>query len=128
LVTGVRRLAAMIACALATLALPAAASSAYGAPGALAVAHGSAAVSTPPVAFRGFSRPRGFGSRGFGRRPYGYRGRRSHGILRRIIRAIAIGYLLHLLFTTPGGLLVLVMMIALVMALFRRRRRRAYYY
>lgn len=122
----VRRAALILACTLATLGLPVAAASAYG--GSAVVAHGSPAVSTQPVSFRGFGRSRGFGSpRGFGRRPYGYRGRR-HGIIGRIIRAIAIGYLLHLLFTTPGGLLVLVMMIALVMMLFRRRRRRAYYY
>jgi F0F1-type ATP synthase assembly protein I len=41
------------------------------------------------------------------------------------VRAIAIGYLLHLLFTTPGGLIVLLFLIAgfaLLISRFRRRR------
>jgi hypothetical protein len=69
---------------------------------------------------RGFGRNRGFGSRnrGFGRRG------RGRGIFRSIIRALALGYLLHLLFTTPGGLFVLVLMIIGVMLLVSRFRRR----
>jgi hypothetical protein len=87
---------------------------------------GAAAVHTQQVRFGGFGRSRGFGrpSRGFGR-GYGSR-RRGTGIFRRIVRAIAIGYLLHLLFTTPGGLIVLLFMIfgfALLVSRFRRRRR-----
>jgi hypothetical protein len=78
------------------------------------------------VRFGGFGRSRGFGrSPGIGRGRYGYRSRRGPGIFRRIVRAIAIGYLLHLLFTTPGGLIVLVFMIAgfaLLVSRFRRRR------
>jgi C4-dicarboxylate transporter len=41
------------------------------------------------------------------------------------VRALAIAYLLHLLFTTPGGLIVLLLMVvgfALLMSRFRRRR------
>lgn len=73
------------------------------------------------VGIGGFRRP-GFGSRGRG---FGYRRPgRGRGIFRSIIRALAIGYLLHLLFTTPGGLLVLVLMIGAVLALMSRFRRR----
>jgi hypothetical protein len=77
----------------------------------------------------GFRSP-GFGSRnrGFGSRNRGFGSRRGRGggIFRSIIRALALGYLLHLLFTTPGGLVVLMLMIlavALLMSRFRRRRR-----
>lgn len=69
---------------------------------------------------------RGFGNRGFGSRNRGFGSRRrGGGIFRSIIRALAIGYLLHLLFTTPGGLFVLVLMalaVVLLMSRFRRRR------
>jgi hypothetical protein len=72
---------------------------------------------------------RGFGGRGFGRsRPFPARRYRSHGIARRIIRALAIGYLLHLLFTTPGGLIVLVLIVVLIMLAVRRMRTRRYGY
>jgi F0F1-type ATP synthase assembly protein I len=37
---------------------------------------------------------------------------------------LAIGYLLHLLFTTPGGLIVLVLIVALLMLAIRRMRTR----
>ena len=78
-----------------------------------------------------FGSSRGFGrSPGFGRsrsRPFNQR-RRGTGIFRRIIRALAIGYLLHLLFTTPGGLIVLVFLIGLVMLAMRRLRTRRYSY
>ena len=85
------------------------------------------AVHTQLARFGGFGRPSFGRSRGFGR-GYGYGPRRrSTGIFRRVLRAIAIGYLLHLLFTTPGGLIVLLMMILAVgflMSRFRRRRLR----
>jgi hypothetical protein len=81
------------------------------------------AVHTQLVRFGGFGRPSFGRSRGFGR---GYAPRRrGTGLIHRIVRAIAIGYLLHLLFTTPGGLMVLLVMIvafALLMSRFRRRR------
>lgn len=69
------------------------------------------------------------GSRGFGGRPRygsrGYRGRgRGRGIFRSIIRALAIGYLLHLLFTTPGGNIMLLLLIGGMIFLFMRLRRR----
>jgi hypothetical protein len=97
-----------------------------------AVAHAAPAAAAPQVhtqqvRFGGFGRPSFGRSRGFGRGGYGYGSRRrGTGIFRRIVRAIAIGYLLHLLFTTPGGLIVLVLMIggfALLVSRFRRRRR-----
>lgn len=72
---------------------------------------------------RGFGRSRGFGSRNRG---YGYgrnRGR-GRGIFRSIIRALAVGYLLHLLFTTPGGNIVLLFLLAGIVMLFLRFRRR----
>ena len=75
---------------------------------------------------------RGFGSRGFGSRPrYGnrYRRNRGGGIFRSIIRALAIGYVLHLLFTTPGGnFLLLFIVIGLVFLVMRFRRRTALRY
>ena len=74
----------------------------------------------------GFGRSRGVGGYRPRSRGYPYRGRnRGRGIFRSIIRALAIGYLLHLLFTTPGGLVVLMLMIlgvVLLMSRFRRRR------
>jgi hypothetical protein len=76
-----------------------------------------------------FGTSRGFGrSPSFGRsRPFSRRSR-GHGFLRRIVRAIAIGYLLHLLFTTPGGLIVLVLLVVLVMLAMRRMRSRRFRY
>jgi hypothetical protein len=95
----------------------------------------TASLGAPPVAHKQFARyggrfsGRGFGARGFGRRGLGYRTRRGHGIFRSIVRALAIGYLLHLLFTTPGGLFVLVLMALGVFLLTRRLRRgRVYRY
>jgi F0F1-type ATP synthase assembly protein I len=45
------------------------------------------------------------------------------------LRGLIIGYLLHLLFTTPGGLIVLVLMVLGVLLLLSRLRRgRAYRY
>jgi hypothetical protein len=88
---------------------------------------GAAHVQNVRSGARGFG-GRGFGGRGFGRsRPFSSRRYRSHGIFRRIIRALAIGYLLHLLFTTPGGLIVLVLIVVLIM-LARRMRTRRYGY
>jgi hypothetical protein len=64
-------------------------------------------------------------SRGFGTRPrYGYGRRRGHSIFRSLIRGLVIGYLLHLLFTTPGGNILLLLMIAGIVMLFMRFRRR----
>lgn len=72
---------------------------------------------------RGFfgGRSRGFfgGRRGF----FGGRSR-GRGFFRRVLHALALGYLLHLLFTTPGGLLVLLLMVGLVVWLMSRLRRR----
>jgi hypothetical protein len=62
------------------------------------------------------------------RDPFCGQGARSHGILRRIVRALAIGYLLHLLFTTPGGLIVLVLIVVLLMLAVRRIRTRRFGY
>jgi hypothetical protein len=102
------------------------------APPAFADTGGS--ISSAPAAHTQFARfggggfrSRGFGSRGFGSR--GFRPRPGRGIFRSILRALAIGYLLHLLFTTPGGLLVLVLMVlAVVMLMSRFRRRRSLRY
>jgi Flp pilus assembly protein TadB len=110
----------LLACvALLTLAPPALAQSAPPA-ASPSVAH------TQLARFGGFG-GRGFGTRGrgFGTRSRGFRSHRGRGIFRSILRALAIGYLLHLLFTTPGGLLVLLLMIVgvvLLMSRFRRRR------
>jgi hypothetical protein len=110
----------LIAClALVALAPPASAQTAPAVAGAVPQIH------TQQVRFGGFGRPSFGRSRGFGRGRYGYGRRRGTGIFRRIVRAIAIGYLLHLLFTTPGGLIVLLLMIggfALLVSRFRRRR------
>ena len=107
-------------CALAAL-VPA---GAYASTPAVAGAHdGSSMQMARFGSTRGFGRPRS----GFGR-PRGFAPRRRHGILRRIVRALAIGYLLHLLFTTPGGLIVLVLMVVLFMALMRRMRTRRFSY
>lgn len=88
---------------------------------------------TTPQLARGFGGggfgSRGFGSRGFGSRPRGFFGGRSRlgrrtGFFRRALHALAFAYLLHLLFTTPGGLVVLLLMIGLVLWLVTRLRRR----
>jgi Flp pilus assembly protein TadB len=110
----------LLAClALLTLAPPALAQSGVG-------MASPSATHTQLARFGGFG-GRGFGARGrgFGSRSRGFRPHRGRSIFRSIVRALAIGYLLHLLFTTPGGLLVLVLMIlgvVLLMSRFRRRR------
>jgi hypothetical protein len=104
-----------------------------------AVVPSAAQASAPAVAgahdapmqlARGFGRGFGRSPGGFGRtrRPFGQRRTRGRGIFRRIVRALAIGYLLHLLFTTPGGLIVLVFMVLLVMLAMRRLRSRRFSY
>jgi hypothetical protein len=96
--------------------------------GTAATSSASAATAHTQLArFGGFGgRSFGRSGRGLGGRGYGYGSRRrGPGIFHRIVRALAIGYLLHLLFTTPGGLMVLLFMIlgvALLMSRFRRRR------
>ena len=122
-----RRSAALLCALVAVVAVPAGA-----APAPAAAAHAPAlasAAAVPPVLARGFGSSRGFGSRSFGSRNRGFGGRRSrgHGIFRRILRGIAIGYLLHLLFTTPGGLIVLLMIIVLITLAVRRLRRPRYW-
>jgi hypothetical protein len=97
------------------------------APAALAQSGGSA-VATQTVHTQ-LARFGGLGGRGFGRshgfgRSRGFGSRRGHGIFRSIVRALALGYLLHLLFTTPGGLFVLVLMFLAVLLLMSRVRRR----
>jgi hypothetical protein len=110
-----RRLTALFSAGALAFALPAAAPA--------GPAPAKASVTT--VARAGFGGgARGFGrSPGFGSRYRGYRRPRSRGIFRRILRAIAIGYLLHLLFTTPGGLIVLLLLIVLIALAMRRMRR-----
>ena len=109
------------------------------APPAFAQSGGSVAVGTTAHTQLARIGGGGFGSRGFGsrfgsrNRGFGNRSRRGRGggIFRSILRALAIGYLLHLLFTTPGGLLVLLLMIAavvLLMSRFRARRRAVWRY
>lgn len=56
----------------------------------------------------------------------GRRTSRSHGLLRRIGHALAIGYLLHLLFGGGGGIILLIVVLALFFAYRRRRRARLY--
>jgi hypothetical protein len=111
---------------LACIALLMVAPAALAQPAAAGSTAGTATLHTQPVRFGGFGRPSFGRSRGFGRGRYGYGSRRrGPGIFRRIVRAIAIGYLLHLLFTTPGGLIVLLFLIAgfaLLISRFRRRR------
>jgi hypothetical protein len=103
-------------CAFAAV-VPAAAAAQSPAPAAAGAQGGS-------IQMAKFGSSRGFGSRGFGRSSRGFGRSRSHGIFRRVLRAIAIGYLLHLLFTTPGGLIVLVLLVLLVMFAMRRMRGR----
>jgi cobalamin synthase len=98
---------------------------------ALVPAAMAAQASTPAVAgaHGGSIQMAKFGSsRGFGRSSRGFGRSRSHGILRRVVRALAIGYLLHLLFTTPGGLIVLVLLVLLVVFAMRRMRSRRFGY
>jgi Flp pilus assembly protein TadB len=74
--------------------------------------------------FGGFRPSRGFGSR---RAPFARAGRRgsSHGFLRRVAKALALAYLLHLFFTHGGlSILLWVVVIGLVLYLVLRRRRR----
>jgi hypothetical protein len=98
-----------------------------GVPAEAAPAHAAAAVApaahTQLARFGGGFRARRPIGRGFGSRP-----RRGHSIFRSLLRGLIIGYLLHLLFTTPGGLIVLAFMILGGLLLVSRlRRRRAYY-
>ncbi|MEA2481972.1 MAG: hypothetical protein QOJ07_3894 [Thermoleophilaceae bacterium] len=91
-------------------------------------AHGRSAGVMVPARFGGGGR--GFGGgrssgRGFGSSRRGFGGRR-HGVLRRIVHALAIAYLFHLLFGTHGGLIFLFVMLALFVVLRGRRRRRSY--
>ncbi len=94
---------------------------------------GRAAVSSAPqlVAFRGFHLHLGGGG-AFGRHRTGYgsfRRRGSHGLLRRVVHALAFAYLLHLLFSHGGlSLLLWILVIGLVVHLVRRRRQRRYSY
>jgi hypothetical protein len=90
---------------------------------AVAGAHDGATTQMARFGSRGFGRPRGFGRS----RPFGQRNR-GRGIFRRILHAIALGYLLHLLFTTPGGLIVLLLIVVLVMLAVRRLRTRRFGY
>ena len=112
--------AALLACiALLALAPPALASAPAG---GVATADAHVQLARFGGGFRGSSR--GFGTRPrYGNR-YGYRGRRGRGIFRSIIRALAIGYLFHLLFTTPGGNILLLFIIIGIVMLFMRLRRR----
>lgn len=81
------------------------------------------AVHTQLARFGGFRAGRPLG------RGFGYRPRRGHSIFRSLLRGLIIGYLLHLLFTTPGGLIVLALMVLGVLLLVSRvRRGRAYRY
>jgi hypothetical protein len=75
---------------------------------------------------RGFGRAPSFGNRGFGSRGFGRR-TRGRSFFRRILHALAIAYLLHLLFTTPGGLFFMVIVIGLIAFAVGRRRRRLRY-
>lgn len=66
----------------------------------------------------GRSRFRAFGRRGAGR-----------GLLRRVVRALAFAYILHLLFSHGGiSLLIWLIVIGLLIHVFRRRRRNRYAY
>lgn len=66
-----------------------------------------------------------------GRRRVGFGGlgsRRSHGVVRRVVHALAFAYLLHLLFSHGGvSLLLWLLVIGMVVHLLRRRRRRYSY-
>jgi hypothetical protein len=116
---------ACLAAALCALAALVPAAAAQASTPAIAGAHDGGSMQ---MARFGSSRGFGRSNRGFGRsRPY-YGRRRGTGIFRRIVRALAIGYLLHLLFTTPGGLIVLVLLVVLVMFAMRRLRTRRYSY
>jgi len=93
------------------------------------VPSGSASASSAPqlVAFRGFHLG---GGGGFGRHRSGFGsfGRRgSHGVLRRVVHALAFAYFLHLFFSHGGlSLLLWLLVIGLVVHLVRSRRRRRY--
>jgi len=93
---------------------------------------GGAPVSRAPelVAFRGFHLHLGGGG-AFGRHRVGFGGfgrRGSHGVLRRVVHALAFAYLLHLFFSHGGlSLLLWLLVIGLVVHLLRRRRRRYSY-
>lgn len=91
-----------------------------------------ASASSAPqlVAFRGFHLHLGGGG-AFGRHRVGFGGlgrRGSHGVLRRVVHALAFAYFLHLFFSHGGlSLLLWLLVIGLVVHIFRRRRRRYSY-
>lgn len=97
-----------------------------------------AAVATaarPAPVFAAFRSRFGFGSRsrygyGYGNRygyGYGY-GRRSPGLLHRVVKTAIWLYILHLFFTHGGlSILLWIIIIGLVLSLVRRRRRRYAY-
>lgn len=66
----------------------------------------------------------GGGSRGFGRSgAFGRSRTGGRGIIRRVVHALTVAYLFHLLFTTPGGWLLILALILFVFWLARRGRR-----
>jgi hypothetical protein len=74
--------------------------------------------------FGGFHLGGGYGRPRLGFGPFGRRSS-SRGIFRRIARALAFAYLLHLLFSHGGlSILIWLIVIGLVIHMFRRRRRR----
>jgi hypothetical protein len=121
-----RRYPVLIALAF-TIAAPVMSSSAP------AAAYPPASSKTQFIAFRGHI---GGGSRGLfggarsssrGRTFLGGRRGRSHALLRSIARALALAYILHLLFGHGGmGILIWLIVIGLVVHLVRRRRRQRY--
>ena len=121
----------VVAATLVALLPVAAPAQAAGGGGASARADGAQLVRGFGAGGRGFGSGRGFGrsspyGRGYGSR---YRYHRRHSFLRRILHGLAIGYLLHLLFATPGGNLVLLLLLGLIAwAVMRLRGRRRYGY
>jgi hypothetical protein len=102
---------------------------------ASAAAHSPAFSTTRPVAFRGHFG--GGGRRFFGGARNSSRGRNllagrrggTHGLLRRIARALAFAYILHLIFSHGGvSILFWLVVVGLVVHFVRRRRRRSYAY
>jgi hypothetical protein len=90
----------------------------------------SAAAVPQLLAFRGLHFHLGGG--GYGRSRVGLGGygrRRSHGVLRRAVHALAFAYLLHLFFSNGGlSLLFWLLVAGVVVHFLRRRRRRRYSY
>jgi hypothetical protein len=90
-----------------------------------AAAYPPASSKTQFIAFRGLFGGARSSSRG--RTFLGGRRGRSHGLLRSIARALALAYILHLLFGHGGmGILIWLIVIGLVVHLVRRRRRQRY--